>query len=179
MQDIEPEQQQRPITRDVAVAFLVDLSSSTNEVVGDEGKRIIEVEKEALVCISEALDALGDRFAIYGFSGYGREHASGVLEEVANRLKFIHDDLTSGATRLKMEAFTRSLRLPAWLSTLLLHFDSHELHHMYPFVPGYHLGRVRYEPAHEVDWWTWMRASRRVAGEVLLFQNRAETGWEV
>ena len=45
-------------------------------------------------------------------AGYGREHATGVLEEVANRLAFIHDDLTSGATRLKMEAFTRSLLRP-------------------------------------------------------------------
>ena len=62
-----------PDTRDVCVAFLVDLSSSTNEVANVEGKRIIEVEKEALMCISEALDALGDRFAVYGFSGYGRD----------------------------------------------------------------------------------------------------------
>lgn len=66
----------RPVLRDVVAAFLVDLSSSTNEVVDTKGKRIIEVEKEALVCISEALDALGDRFAIYGFSGYGREHVA-------------------------------------------------------------------------------------------------------
>jgi len=90
-----------------------------------------------------------------------------------------HGAVVQPFAAVEQEAFTRSLRLPAWLSTLLLHFDSHELHHMYPFVPGYRLGRVRYEPAHEVDWWTWMRASRRVAGEVLLFQNRAETGWEV
>jgi acyl-lipid omega-6 desaturase (Delta-12 desaturase) len=80
---------------------------------------------------------------------------------------------------IEQEAFTRSLRLPAWLSTLLLHFDAHELHHMYPFVPGYRLGRVAYEPAHTVGWWTWVRASRRLDGDVLLFQNRTETGWEI
>ncbi len=79
----------------------------------------------------------------------------------------------------EQDVFTRSLRLPAWLSALMVHFDAHELHHMYPFVPGYRLGRVPYEPAHEVDWWTWMRASRRVRGEVLLFQNRTQTGWEI
>jgi aminopeptidase N len=45
-------------------------------------------------------------------AGYGREHASGVLEEVTNRLEFIHDHLTTAATKPKMEAFTRSLLRP-------------------------------------------------------------------
>ena len=62
--------------RDVAVAFLLDLSSSTNEVAGESGKRIIEVEKEALTIIAEAIDVIGDAFAVYGFSGYGREHVA-------------------------------------------------------------------------------------------------------
>ena len=47
---------------------------------------------------------------------------------------------------VEQEVFTRSLRLPSWLSLLLLHFDAHELHHMYPFVPGYHLRRIAYQP---------------------------------
>jgi len=59
--------------RDVAVAFLVDLSASTREVVGDSGKSVIEVEKESLVMMSEALEALGDRYAVFGFSGRGRQ----------------------------------------------------------------------------------------------------------
>ena len=62
--------------RDVAVAFLVDLSASTRESVGSHGKSVVEVEKEALVLMSEALDALGDRYAIFGFSGRGREMVS-------------------------------------------------------------------------------------------------------
>jgi len=62
--------------RDVAVAFLLDMSSSTNEVASEAGRRIIEVEKQALVLIAEAVDALGDACAIYGFSGYGRSHVA-------------------------------------------------------------------------------------------------------
>jgi nitric oxide reductase NorD protein len=62
--------------RDVAVAFLLDMSSSTNEVVSGGGKRIIQVEKEALVLIAEAVEAIGDRFAIWGFSGYGRDQVA-------------------------------------------------------------------------------------------------------
>jgi omega-6 fatty acid desaturase (delta-12 desaturase) len=70
--------------------------------------------------------------------------------------------------------FTRSLRLPSWASALLLHFDAHELHHMYPFVPGYHLRRVVYHPPNEIGWWQWLRASKRVDGVTLLFQLKAD-----
>jgi fatty acid desaturase len=80
---------------------------------------------------------------------------------------------------IEQEAFTRSLRLPAWLSTLLLHFDAHELHHMYPFVPGYRLREVEYTPQNEVGCWRWIRAAKRVRGEVFLFQNRTTSGWEI
>ena len=62
--------------RSVAVALLMDLSSSTNEPARFGGKRIIDVEKEALVIAAEALDALGDRFALYGYSGFSREEVS-------------------------------------------------------------------------------------------------------
>ena len=62
--------------RDTAVSFLLDMSSSTNELANAKGKRILDVEKESLFVISEALDALGDDFSIYGFSGYGRDQAA-------------------------------------------------------------------------------------------------------
>ena len=75
--------------------------------------------------------------------------------------------------------FTRSLRLPVVVSRLLLHFDAHELHHMYPFVPGYHLHRIPYQASHEVDWWTWVAGARRMKGEVLLYQSRLQTGSEL
>jgi nitric oxide reductase NorD protein len=51
--------------RDIAVVFLVDMSSSTE---GWVNKAI----KEALVLISESLEVLGDRYAIFGFSGMRR-----------------------------------------------------------------------------------------------------------
>lgn len=62
--------------RDVAVGFLLDMSSSTNEVVGAEARRIIDIEKAALVLIAEAVDAIGDASAIWGFSGYGRDQVA-------------------------------------------------------------------------------------------------------
>lgn len=80
---------------------------------------------------------------------------------------------------IDQERFTRSLRFPAWLSRLLLHFDAHELHHMYPFVPGYRLAEIPYAPANEVSCWGWIPAARGVPGEILLFQNRHQSGYDV
>ena len=57
--------------RDVAVAFLVDVSGSTGRQL-ENGRRVIDVEKEGLVLLCEALDAVGDQYAIYAYSGQGR-----------------------------------------------------------------------------------------------------------
>jgi hypothetical protein len=94
------------VERDVAVAFLMDMSASTDEEIekqkvdyhdddefnGDPRnyfqwlaqrraryaieppKRIVDLEKESLVMIVEALEAIGDSYGIYGFSGYGRDN---------------------------------------------------------------------------------------------------------
>jgi acyl-lipid omega-6 desaturase (Delta-12 desaturase) len=76
----------------------------------------------------------------------------------------------------EQQAFTRSLRLPAWLSWLILHFDAHELHHMYVRVPGYRLRNIAYRPSNEQNWWTWLRVVKKMPGCVFLFSNRDKTG---
>ncbi len=57
-------------TRDVGVIFLLDMSRSTEDRI--HGKRVIDIQKEAMVLMAEALDALDDPYAIYGFSSEGR-----------------------------------------------------------------------------------------------------------
>jgi omega-6 fatty acid desaturase (delta-12 desaturase) len=80
----------------------------------------------------------------------------------------------------QQEVFTRSLRFPDWFSrVLLLHFDAHELHHIYPFVPGYCLREIDYTPGNETHWWRWIRMARKMPAEILLFQNRNDSGSEV
>ena len=37
-------------------------------------KRIIDLEKESMVLLIGALETIGDRYGIYGFSGYGRDN---------------------------------------------------------------------------------------------------------
>lgn len=63
--------------RDVATLFLLDMSASTDEPVeapqGDRPpRRIIDVTRAALVVMAEALEEIGDAYAVYGFSGQGR-----------------------------------------------------------------------------------------------------------
>jgi nitric oxide reductase activation protein len=57
--------------RDVAALFLVDVSGSTSRQL-DSGRRVIDLEKEGLVLLCEALEAVGDQYALYGYSGQGR-----------------------------------------------------------------------------------------------------------
>jgi len=59
--------------RDVAVLFLLDMSDSTDQLV-EGGERVIDVEKQGLVLLSEAVGPLNDRFAVMGFSSRGRKH---------------------------------------------------------------------------------------------------------
>ena len=80
----------------------------------------------------------------------------------------------------EQEFFTRSLRFPTWFSKLvLLNLDAHELHHIYPSVPGYYLNRIGYKPHNEVTWWRWIWKAKRVSGVVLLFQNSNHTGFNI
>jgi len=61
----------RPARRGIAIMLLIDISGSTDEWV-DSQRRVIDVEKVALLLASEALDALGDLYAVLTFSGKGR-----------------------------------------------------------------------------------------------------------
>jgi hypothetical protein len=57
--------------RDVAVALLVDVSGSTGRQL-EGGRRVIDVERDSLVLLCEALEAVGDQYALYAYSGQGR-----------------------------------------------------------------------------------------------------------
>jgi nitric oxide reductase NorD protein len=54
------------LERNIAVMFMVDMSGSTKGWIND-------AEREALALLCEALETLGDRYAIYGFSGMTRK----------------------------------------------------------------------------------------------------------
>jgi nitric oxide reductase NorD protein len=83
--------------RSVAAAFLLDMSASTTDPIGGgtagKKKRLIDVEKEALVLLMNALEILGDGYGVYGFSGYGRNNVE------FYRIKDLDEKLTRLVTR--------------------------------------------------------------------------------
>jgi nitric oxide reductase NorD protein len=62
--------EERPLRRDVSVAFLIDASGSTDAWVRG-GRTVLEVEKQATLVLCEALRSLGDRHGVYAFCGRG------------------------------------------------------------------------------------------------------------
>ncbi len=88
--------------RDVSTLFLLDMSASTDDIVPDpsraapvapdidddqylveyfeqqrafeaDARRIIDLEKESVILMADALASLGDAYSVCGFSGYGRD----------------------------------------------------------------------------------------------------------
>lgn len=66
--------QARNAERDLSVAVLVDASLSTDSWV--DNRRILDVEKEALLALSHGLDACGDEHAVFAFTSRQRRWVS-------------------------------------------------------------------------------------------------------
>lgn len=97
----------KKIQRDVAVAFLLDMSGSTADLINksrtpmeyDESikydfmkfvmqprRRIIDLEKESIVLLMHAIETLGDNYGIYGFSGHGRSKVQFMIIKDLNEI---------------------------------------------------------------------------------------------
>lgn len=104
-----------PLARDVTLALLVDMSSSTAEhardaapgpvadalakVHGRAYRTILDIEKEALVLLMAALERIGDTYGIYCFSGTGRQDVKfQVAKELDERLS---DTVVSRLDRMR------------------------------------------------------------------------------
>jgi nitric oxide reductase activation protein len=134
--------------RDVAVAFLLDQSSSTARTIGRHplqpythpGRRIIEIEKEGLVLMSEALEAVGDPYSIYGFTSEGRrnvkfyvvkdfnEHYTEEIERRIGGINYQHNTRLGAAVR---HAATRLAAQDARTRLLIVLSDGRPYDHDY------------------------------------------------
>jgi len=59
---------------DDPVQYMTWLRSRRADGLRRSYKRIIDVEKESIALLIDALEAIGDTYGVYGFSGYGREN---------------------------------------------------------------------------------------------------------
>lgn len=86
------------IERNIAVLFMVDMSGSTKGWIND-------AEREALVLLCEALEILGDRYAIYGFSGTTRKRCE--LYRVKRFDESYSDTVRARIAGIKPQDYTR------------------------------------------------------------------------
>lgn len=78
--------------RDIAVMLLLDLSESLNEVPLGSEQTILQLSQEAVALLSYAIEHLGDKFAIAGFSSNTRhevryQHIKGYSEHWNDEVK--------------------------------------------------------------------------------------------
>ncbi len=84
--------------RNIAVVFMVDMSGSTKGWIN-------EAEREALVLLCEALERLGDRYAIYGFSGITRKRCE--LFRVKTFDEPYNDEVKARISGIRAQEYTR------------------------------------------------------------------------
>jgi nitric oxide reductase NorD protein len=78
--------------RQVAVAFAIDLSGSTAIALPPDPeapgtvRRVLDLQRDAVSLVAQALDRIGDEYGIYGFSGSGRDDVRlSVVKDVEER----------------------------------------------------------------------------------------------
>jgi nitric oxide reductase NorD protein len=112
---------ERRVQRDMAVMLLVDVSGSTDSWVAGN-RRIIDVEREALLLVCVALEGLGQPYAVQAFSG---ETAQGVVLRTVKHF----DEPYGPAVALRIaglepENYTRAGAAVRHATTLLMRQDA-------------------------------------------------------
>lgn len=103
-------------TRDLACLLLADLSFSTDTWVNDQA-RVIDVIRDGLFVFSEALSAVQDRFALYGFSSRKRDHVRfNILKNFAEP----HSDITRGRINAIRPGYYTRMGAPIRQATKIL-----------------------------------------------------------
>src|SRR5690606_20509613 len=117
--------------RNLAVTLLIDISGSTDSWVAST-RRIIDVEREALLLVSVALDCLGEPWSIQAFSGEGpdavivrkiKDFAEGCSNEVALRISSLEPEHYTRAGAAIRHASRDLLQQPASHRLLLVLSD--------------------------------------------------------
>jgi nitric oxide reductase NorD protein len=91
--------------RDMAITLLVDVSGSTDGWIAD-GRRVIDVEREALLLVCIALDGMDERFSVLTFSGEGPDNVA--MREVKHFDERYDNAVARRIAGLEPEKYTRA-----------------------------------------------------------------------
>lgn len=98
-------QTRRTAERDLAITLLIDISGSTDSWVSTN-KRIIDVEREALLLVSIALDGMGEPWSIQAFSGEGPDAV--IVRQIKTFDEPFGNDVALRISSLEPEHYTRA-----------------------------------------------------------------------
>lgn len=122
---------QKRMKRDMAIMLLIDVSGSTDGWVSS-GRRVIDVEREALLLVCIALGAMGEPYAVQAFSGHGPKSVSVRIlkrfdepygNQVATRIAALEPEQYTRAGAAIRHASGTLMREPASQRLLLLLSD--------------------------------------------------------
>ncbi len=103
------------LERNIAVMFMVDMSGSTKGWIND-------AERESLILLCESLETLGDRYAIYGFSGFTRKRCE--LYRIKRFNEDYNNEVRARISGIKPQDYTRMGVTIRHLSQLLAKVDA-------------------------------------------------------
>ena len=105
----------RKSDRNIAVMFMIDMSGSTAGWIN-------EMEREALVLLCESLEILGDRYAIYGFSGATHQRCE--LYKVKDFSESYSDEVKARISGIEPQDYTRMGAAIRHLTKKLHHIEA-------------------------------------------------------
>lgn len=124
-------QTQRSADRNMAITLLIDISGSTDSWIS-ANRRIIDVEREALLLVCAALEGLGEPYSVQAFSGEGPDAVTvrqikafeeSYSNEVALRISSLEPEHYTRAGAAIRHASAALMRQPAAHRLLLLLSD--------------------------------------------------------
>ncbi|EZQ18128.1 von Willebrand factor A [Halopseudomonas bauzanensis] len=98
-------QTRRTAERNLAITLLIDISGSTDSWVSTN-RRIIDVEREALLLVSVALDGMGEPWSIQAFSGEGPDAV--IVRQIKAFDENFNNDVALRISSLEPEHYTRA-----------------------------------------------------------------------
>ena len=98
-------QTRRTAERDLAITLLIDISGSTDSWVSTN-RRIIDVEREALLLVSIALDGMGEPWSIQAFSGEGPDAV--IVRQIKSFDESYSNEVALRISSLEPEHYTRA-----------------------------------------------------------------------
>ena len=118
-------QTRRTAERDLAITLLIDISGSTDGWIS-ANRRIIDVEREALLLVCIALEGMGEAYAVQAFSGEGPDAV--IVRAVKGFDETFSNEVALRISALEPEHYTRAGAAIRHASTgLLQQAASHRL----------------------------------------------------